>query len=147
MTACLFTYGVLQHSQLFFQLTKKQWRTERALLHGYQRLCFRRSGWAPFPVLGIAQGHTVEGTLVHDLDTATMDKLDLFEGVADGLYRREECEIKNTKGFSNKAFVYFGTDATLADCSGSWHAETFFAEYLSVYREDIIPRFLHRVEA
>jgi gamma-glutamylcyclotransferase (GGCT)/AIG2-like uncharacterized protein YtfP len=84
----LFVYGTLMDDALVHQLTGRSFRTEPAVLAGYRR-CVPAGGY-PYIVPDAAA--SVQGRVLHDVDTAALRIFDDYEDEG-RLYRRTEVVV------------------------------------------------------
>jgi len=108
----VFAYGTLLDTTFLVQLVEHPVPSEPARLDGYRVETLARFGW---PVLVAAQGAVVEGRINRGLDGRDLERIDAYEGVAEGLYERVEVEVWTFGGEREEAaFVYLPTARTLA---------------------------------
>lgn len=110
----LFTYGTLLEEAFTGHLLEHSVRGEPARLLDFELL---RIGRMPFATVFEAPGETVEGRIYRDLTAEDYVRLDAYEGVREGLYRRIETGVvageEGAKGAPEPAFVYVATERTL----------------------------------
>ena len=89
----LFAYGTLVEPSRVDDVLGHKHLGERlaARLDGYQRVAL--STW-PYPLIVVAQGHSVDGVLLMDLSAYDLEVLDRYEDVDTGLYQRESVEVE-----------------------------------------------------
>jgi gamma-glutamylcyclotransferase (GGCT)/AIG2-like uncharacterized protein YtfP len=91
----------------------------RARLVGYQRMA---SDSYPYPFIVASRGGVVDGVLVLDLTPNDLAALDLYEEVAEGVYRRELVEVEawgcGPRTWHTQAFTYVA-GAALAPLAGA----------------------------
>lgn len=84
----LFVYGTLRRDGPSGPLLAR-FKRFRGEVHGQ---LFRMP--AGYPALVLGGAGTVEGEYVEAVDSGTLAMIDLYEGVADGLYERVSCEVR-----------------------------------------------------
>lgn len=110
----VFTYGTLLETTFLGQLVEHPVASEPAQLNGYRIEILAAFQW---PVLVAAQGESVAGRIYRGLDGRDLERIDAYEGVAEGLYERVEVEVDVEVGGEARcqpAFVYLPTARTLA---------------------------------
>ncbi len=108
----VFAYGTLLDTTFLVQLVEHPVPSEPARLDGYRVETLARFDW---PVLVAAQDAVVEGRINRGLDGRDLERIDAYEGVAEGLYERVEVEVWTCSGEREEAaFVYLPTARTLA---------------------------------
>ena len=104
----LFAYGTLTDPVFAGRLLERQLRPEPAVLLDHRR------GELPglaYPVVVPAPGEESEGVLYRFLTAADYERLDAYEGVAEGLYRRSRADARPAAGgAAEPVFVYLPTD-------------------------------------
>ena len=104
----LFAYGTLTDPVFAGRLLERRLATEPAVLLGHARGELPGLGYA---VVVPSPGDRVEGLLYRHLTAADYDRLDAYEGVAEGLYARQRAEATPAAGgAAEPVFVYVPTD-------------------------------------
>lgn len=103
--AALFVYGTLCDPEVVEGLLRRRLRAEPARLHGYRR----QSPPAAYPYIVAANGESVDGQVLHDLEAADLAILDRYEDEG-RLYRRISVEVATADGM-RAAFTYVGIPA------------------------------------
>jgi hypothetical protein len=89
-------------------------RSETARLLDFALLRLKGLG---YPTAFYAPGESIEGRLYRQLTDQDYIRLDAYEGVNEGLYRRVEAVVvtgeENVKGPPETVFVYVPTEKTL----------------------------------
>ena len=109
----LFAYGTLLDPTFASQLLERPVLPEPAELLDFERLDLLG---LPYPVVGQAPGKKVVGQLYRHLSLDDFERLDAYEGVAEGLYQRTMCEIVSSDSDSSaveRGYVYVPTVQTL----------------------------------
>ncbi|HEV7662232.1 MAG TPA: gamma-glutamylcyclotransferase family protein [Chloroflexota bacterium] len=105
----VFAYGSLVDPRCLDNVLGHPHLGERlaARLAGFER---RTSSTYPYPFVEIADGRTVDGVLIMDLDAADLAALDRYEEVDDGVYQRTPVEVETwgcgPRSVRLPAFVY-----------------------------------------
>lgn len=110
----LFVYGTLLDETFAGRLLEKPVAGVPARLLDFEILRLER---LDYPAVLEAPGEVVAGRVYRDLSPEDYDRLDAYEGVVEGLYRRIEAMIvaggEGEKGPPEPAFVYMATEKTL----------------------------------
>ena len=109
----LFVYGTLLDSTFTSQLLERPVLPEAAELLDFELL---ELPGLPYPVVGRAPGHKIEGRIYRKLSQDDFGRLDAYEGVAEGLYQRAIGEVRSTESDSpstERGYVYVPTVQTL----------------------------------
>jgi gamma-glutamylcyclotransferase (GGCT)/AIG2-like uncharacterized protein YtfP len=110
----LFAYGTLTDAVFTGHLLERRLDAEPASLVDFERLSL--VGF-DYPVVVEAPGKTVEGFLYRHLSADDYARLDAYEGVGEGLYRRIVARVVAAGGerspASEGAFVYVPGERTL----------------------------------
>jgi gamma-glutamylcyclotransferase (GGCT)/AIG2-like uncharacterized protein YtfP len=108
----VFAYGTLLEAAFLERLVEHSVPCEEARLEGFRVETLPRFDW---PVLVAAEGEGVSGRIYRGLDGRDLERIDAYEGVAEGLYERIEVEVR-VGGADRRqpAFVYLPTARTLA---------------------------------
>lgn len=108
----LFVYGTLLDPDLATGLLERPVASEPATLVDFEIV---RIEGSPLPTIFAAEGETVAGRLYRDLTDADYERLDRYEGVGEGLYRREVGRVVAgaTGAKPEPAHVYVVTEKTL----------------------------------
>jgi len=108
----VFTYGSLLDATFLERLVEHPVAGEPAELPGYRVETLASFDW---PVLVASPDTSVAGRIYRGLDGRDLERVDAYEGVAEGLYERVEVEVLIEGGErSLPAFVYLPTPRTLA---------------------------------
>ncbi len=104
----LFVYGTLIDPVFAGRLLERRVVAEPAVLLDHERGELPGLGYA---VVVPAPGHSTEGFVYRHLTAADFDRLDAYEGVAEGLYLRRRAEARpGAGGAAEPVFVYVPTD-------------------------------------
>lgn len=106
----LFAYGTLTDEALVAGLLERPVRSEPARLLDFELLELEGFG---YPTVFAAEGEEVEGKLYRGLTPEDLRRLDAYEGVEEGLYRRATARVAVAEGEPREAFVYLVTERTL----------------------------------
>ncbi len=105
----LFVYGTLTDPLFMGRLLEREVVEEPATLVEYRRLELASLGHA---VVVPEAGGEVEGLLYRGLTEADYERLDAYEGVAEGLYRRQAAEARTARRDREAVVVYVPTERT-----------------------------------
>jgi gamma-glutamylcyclotransferase (GGCT)/AIG2-like uncharacterized protein YtfP len=136
MSAPLFVYGTLMVPALFRAVTGTDPSASPALLRGYAR---RGVVGKNYPVLILEAGAYVEGKICLDVSDEALALIDVFEGVAEGLYCRSEVTVETSEGVEVRALTYVA-GPNLGTVGDVWNLtsgerETYFTEVVAPYLE------------
>lgn len=106
----VFGFGVQLDEDFVARLLERRVTAEPATLAGYEARRLERLEWA---VLVPQPDGAVEGRLYRGLTATDLDRLDAFQGVGEGLYRRVSVEVTAGHG-REPAAAYLPTGRTLA---------------------------------
>ena len=107
----LFVYGTLADRTFVGHLLEHPVAAEAAELVDFERL--ELLGF-DYPVVVEAPGENVEGQIYRGLSAEDFRRLDAYEGVAEGLYRRIVARVvSGESGATEGTFVYVPADRTL----------------------------------
>jgi gamma-glutamylcyclotransferase (GGCT)/AIG2-like uncharacterized protein YtfP len=106
----LFAYGTLTDEALVAGLLGRPVRAEAARLVDFELLELEGFG---YPTVFAAEGEEVEGKLYRGLTDEDLRRLDAYEGVGEGLYRRTTARVAAGDLEPREAFVYLVTERTL----------------------------------
>lgn len=106
----LFAYGTLADEAFVAGLLERPVRSEAARLLDFELLELEGFG---YPTVFAAEGEEVAGTLYRGLTSEDFRRLDAYEGVDEGLYRRATAHVAAGDGEPEEAFVYLVTERTL----------------------------------
>lgn len=110
----LFVYGTLVDETFTTGLLERSVAAEPAVLLDFELVTVEGM---PLATVFEAPGEVVEGRVLRALSPEDLDRLDAYEGVAEGLYRRIVARIvagdPGEKGAPEPAFVYVVTEKTL----------------------------------
>lgn len=114
-----FAYGSNLFTKRMLDRTGATLKARVGILAGY-RLAFRRfiNGNQTYATIVPMAGEVVYG-VAYLCEKEHIQKLDLFEGVAEKCYRRETADIKTETGESICCFVYIGDSLHEGDSSPS----------------------------
>ncbi len=108
----VFAYGSLLEPAFLERLVEHPVASEPARLYGY---CVEILSTFQWPILVAKHGELVAGRIHRGLDGRDLERIDAYEGVAEGLYERVEVEVRAGSGeVLQPAFVYLPTARTLA---------------------------------
>lgn len=110
----LFCYGTLLDEAFTASLLGHEVHAEPATLTGFAADPLPALDW---PVLRASAESTVEGRLYRGLGAEDFRRLDLYEGVAQGLYERTTVAVRTARGLEPAA-VYLPTRRTVLRYSG-----------------------------
>lgn len=105
-----FAYGTLTDEALVTGLLEHPVQAEAARLLDFELLEIEGFG---YPTVFAAEGEDVEGRLYRGLTGEDLRRLDAYEGVEEGLYRRATARVAVAQGEPREAFVYLVTERTL----------------------------------
>lgn len=111
----LFVYGTLLDERFVGHLLEHPVASEPAELRGFRIAELPAFQW---PVLVAVDGAVASGSLYRDLSLEDLRRLDLYEGVAEGLYIRLEVEVETGRGGREAAWAYLPSDRTLVRGAG-----------------------------
>lgn len=153
----VFVYGTL----LFPEITQRlrivsrgetTVRRNLAVLRGYHRLTVEARGEADPPAIFESDAETfVEGNVLLDITEDSLQRLDWFESIADGLYTRETVTAEITPQFdkettttgdlpqSMEVFTYVCGERIRSLLRGDWDPASFRANYLEWYLANVLP--------
>ncbi len=106
----LFAYGTLTDAAFVAGLLEHPVRGETARLLDFELLELEGFG---YPTVFSAEGEAVPGVLYRGLTQEDLRRLDAYEGVAEGLYRRATARVTAGDGEPEDALVYLVTERTL----------------------------------
>lgn len=107
----LFAYGTLRDPVFAGRLLERRLAVEPAVLLDHALGELPGLGYA---VAVPAPGRRAEGVLYRHLTAVDFDRLDAYEGVAQGLYRRGRAEATPAAGGATEpVFVYLPTDRAM----------------------------------
>ncbi len=106
----VFGFGGQLGEELVTRLLERPIEAEPATLAGYEARPLERLAWS---VLVPQPDCSVEGRLYRGLTAADLDRLDAFQGVGEGLYRRATVEVDAGRG-REPAAAYLPTGRTLS---------------------------------
>lgn len=106
----LFAYGTLTDEALVAGLLERPVRAEPARLLDFELVELEGFG---YPAVFAAEGEEVEGRLYRGLTAEDLRRLDAYEGVEEGLYRRTTARVAAGERGPQEAFVYLVTEKTL----------------------------------
>ena len=110
----LFTYGQLLDERFVADLLERPVVAEPCRLPGYRMV--ELGGGRGWWVLRPEEGGVVAGRLYRGLDGADFERLDAYEGVGEGLYRRHVVAVRPEADMGHvtePAFAYLPTAHTL----------------------------------
>jgi gamma-glutamylcyclotransferase (GGCT)/AIG2-like uncharacterized protein YtfP len=107
----LFAYGTLTDEAFVAGLLERPvGSSEAARLLDFELLELEGFG---YPTVFAAEGEEVTGKLYRGLTEEDFRRLDAYEGVGEGLYRRAPARVAAGDGEPEEAFVYLVTERTL----------------------------------
>ena len=142
MSTNIFVYGVLQYDELVQQLTGNTFQKVSAELLNHQRLTLHMEGWSDLGVAVPSPGNQIQGSVLLEVDDASLAILDDFEEADVGLYMRKLAIIRLEDGQEAQVSVYAGTPKSREFLQGEWDEQKFISEHYDSYKEEIIPAFL-----
>ena len=107
MTNCVFVYGSLLDDAVVAEVIGRTVPTRPAVLEGYERV--QIAGF-PYPFVRPCPGQRVSGRLLLDLTAEDLRRLDEYEDVDLGLYRRVEVTVRAEGDAPRRAWVYVMPD-------------------------------------
>jgi len=110
----LFVYGTLLDPAFVANLLERPFIPEPADLLDFELL---ELAGLPYPVVQVAAGERVRGRLYRHLSDHDFERLDAYEGVAEGLYQRTTAEVVRsaaTDGPAERVWLYVPTVQTLS---------------------------------
>ena len=128
----VFTYGSLMVAAVMEAVTGHRFASRKATLHDYARFRLKN---ASYPGIVEMAGATTDGVLYLDVDAASIDRLDAFEGV---FYQRTCVEVYTPQGERRPAETYvvvpryqdhLSTEAWRLNHFRRDHLEAFLASY------------------
>ncbi len=110
----LFAYGTVLEPTFLGHLLERPVEAEPASLVDFQLVELPD---LPSPVICEAPGKQVAGRLFRHLSAEDYERVDAYQGVAEGLYERVEADVGSDEtgsasGSTERAFVYLATDRT-----------------------------------
>ncbi len=142
MSTNIFVYGVLQYDELVQQLTGNTFQKVSAELLNHQRLTLHMEGWSDLGVAIVAPDKQVQGSILLEVDDASLAILDDFEEADVGLYMRKLAIIRLENGQEAQVSVYAGTQKSREFLEGEWDEQAFISTHYATYKDEIIPAFL-----
>lgn len=106
----LFAYGTLTDEAFVTGLLERPVRPEAARLLDFELLELEGFG---YPTVFSADGAEVRGVLYRGLTEEDLRRLDAYEGVGEGLYRRLTARVVAGKEAPEEAFLYAVTERAL----------------------------------
>ncbi len=107
----VFVYGTLLDETFVVRLLEHPVATQRARLEGYRVQTLPAFDW---PVLVHDASSSVDGVVYRGLCAEDLRRLDLYEGTAEGLYRRVGVQVMvESAGTPETAWTYLPTPKTL----------------------------------
>ena len=128
----LFVYGTLMFPAILKGLTGKDFRSEKAILHGFKRT---RVTNCDFPAVFPEQNYNVQGLVVFDVDEKSMQVLSFFEG--DQYLKTNQQVYTTCKKY--EAIVFVWNDSLNLPGTTDWSMEEFKIESLGNYVTNIVP--------
>ena len=108
----VFVYGTLLDEIFVVRLLEHPVSAQRARLDGYRVETLPAFDW---PVLVHDPAGSVDGLVYRGLDAEDLRRLDLYEGTAEGLYRRVGVQVVAEPGTAAEtAWAYLPTGKTLS---------------------------------
>jgi gamma-glutamylcyclotransferase (GGCT)/AIG2-like uncharacterized protein YtfP len=121
----LFSYGSLVFPEVMRAVTGRSFAHEPARLADWVRLRVRG---ASYPGLRARAGASTLGVLWHEVDPASLARLDRFEGTS---YARRTLRVRTSRGEKLQAEVYVWSETELARLSAEpWDPARFARESL-----------------
>ncbi len=110
----LFVYGSLLDPGFLERLLGRAVEGEPAVLLDHR---LGALAGLPYPIVSPAPGSRVEGLLYRGLSSGDYQRLDAYEGVGEGLYRRQAARVLTRRDGPEErqegAFIYLPTERTL----------------------------------
>lgn len=106
----LFAYGTLTDEALVAGLLERPVEAEAARLLDFELVELEGFG---YPTVFAAEGEEVEGKLYRGLTAEDLRRLDAYEGVGEGLYRRATVRVSAGDREPEEACVYLVTERAL----------------------------------
>ncbi|MDX9740063.1 MAG: gamma-glutamylcyclotransferase family protein [Gammaproteobacteria bacterium] len=128
MAQHLFCYGTLEFPEVMTQVAGRPLSGERAVVEDYER---RRMRGGPWPGIVAVPGGLVHGTLYAPVDSASLRRLDRYEG---DQYRRVVLDAR-TGSRIVPAWTYV-THAGLVD-DADWDRDEFACGHLQEYLDEV----------
>lgn len=110
-----------------------------AVLDGFERFTVQLRPRGNFPAIIRGEG-SVRGDLLKRVTPDSLQRLDYFEGIADGYYQREIVRLQ-CEGDSIDAFAYVCGDPLRQHLDGPWDADVFRDRDLSWYISEVVDPF------
>ena len=137
MGAAIFAYGTLEFVEVMDAVAGRRFPSRPARLAGYAR---RLMAGRRYPGIILAEGHATEGTLYSEVDGASLQRLDGFEG---SLYRRIEVQVSTQGGALQNAWAWVVSDELRDLLSGEpWDKQRFAREELAGFVRSLA-RIIH----
>ncbi|MDH5649500.1 MAG: gamma-glutamylcyclotransferase [Gammaproteobacteria bacterium] len=132
MAHVLFTYGTLSLPEVIHRVTGKCFPAVDALIEEYETYYLKNR---PYPGMCYTGKGNTWGKLHFDIDAATFDLLDHYEG---GEYVRQQITAVTTEGKSVTAQAYVLADNAKHLVSvRPWNEKTFRQRYLAQYLNEM----------
>ncbi len=124
----LFCYGSLEFPEVMRSVTGHTFAAKPARLRDFARYRVRDG---EYPGLVPEPGACTDGTLYREVDAASREALDRFEG---GLYERQTLEVELRDGRRAIAHVYVVVAARRSELTGEpWDKARFGREHLEAF--------------
>jgi len=138
----IFAYGTLMYPELLAQLTKKEWQMTPATLHGYRRCILLKEGFGSSPIIVPDKNASVTGKILYNVDPETLNLLDAYECVDQGIYARKSVTAicKNSNSIIDVECYEAGSSEITF--GGIWNQAQFESAYYEHFKTHIIPEFL-----
>lgn len=133
MKQAVFVYGTLMFPALFEQVAGVPLAAEPARLAGYRRHAVEAAARAPFPAIRAEAGACVDGLLIRNCAGDTLLRLDRFEGIEQGLYRRTAVEVTDRHRHRIAAQAYVAGPALAGRLGADWCPQHFAERHLDDY--------------
>jgi hypothetical protein len=112
----VFAFGAQLEEEFVAQLLEHSVNSRPARLTGYRAARLANVDWS---VLIAEEGATVDGRIICGLLADDLERIDAYEGVGEGLYRRTEVTVTAGEAGAEgprQAFIYLPTQRTLSRC-------------------------------
>ena len=138
MSEKLFVYGTLMFAEIRMALAGRDFETFPAELPGYRRLAIFLAGRAPVPGIVADETGSVSGLVLQGVDRRSLSVFDTFEGVKNGLYRRQRVDVQDGEGKTLEVSTYVTGMAARELLKGDWDPEVFRKRHLVAYRRRLL---------
>lgn len=133
----IFVYGTLQFPEIVFALTGKNFKTKEAVLENYA-IYKIDSEEGMCPAIIPEKGSSVQGKILFDIDSESMNIIDFFEG---DNYEKKKLLVESEKR-NFEVLVYVWKENLKHFLKGPWSKEEFEKNYIENCLNYTIPRVL-----